>query len=102
MIVRSRVCVCVCVCDVSLQHGGKGLLDYRDKNDQTVLHYAAYTGNVAVRYRCYCYYYAWGGGRRTFSRYLGLRRVCIPSISSYVGGRNLPPRCRVARTVAAN
>ena len=30
------------------QHGGKNLLGATDKNDQTVLHYAAYTGNVAV------------------------------------------------------
>jgi len=31
-----------------LQFGGKNLLGSTDKNDQTVLHYAAYTGNVAV------------------------------------------------------
>ena len=32
----------------SLQNGGRNLLGYTDKNDQTVLHYAAFTGDEQV------------------------------------------------------
>ena len=32
------------------QHGGANILEASDKNDQTVLHTAAYFGNVSVSY----------------------------------------------------